>query len=119
MTKATFPPMPSLRWRELWPVLTADQVSRVTGYGASADLDAGDVVFSAGSPTAELIVVESGTVDVVRDPIRDLPEEPVVTHGPGRFVGEFSLHRAGTLPQRQDDGRWPYPPDRPGPLPET
>jgi thioredoxin reductase (NADPH) len=91
MTKASFPPMPSLRWRELWPVLTADQVRRVTGYGASADLDAGDVVFSAGSPTAELIVVESGTVDVVRGPIRDLPEEPVVTHGPGRFVGEFSL----------------------------
>ena len=78
-------------WKELWPVLAADQVARIVTYGTPMDLAAGDVVFSAGSPTAELFVVESGTVDVFRDPIRDLPAEPVITHGPGRFVGEFSL----------------------------
>lgn len=66
-------------WRELWPVLTGDQISRITPYGTWRDLAAGDVVFSAGSPTAELFVVESGIVDVFRDPIRDLPAEPVVT----------------------------------------
>jgi thioredoxin reductase (NADPH) len=91
MTRASGPGIRGANWRELWPVLTKDQARRITAYGTPDDLAAGDTVWSAGGPTAELVVVESGTVDVVRDPIRDLPAEPVVTHGPGRLAGEFSL----------------------------
>jgi len=96
MTRPNRSWMRGASWRELWPVLTADQLSRITAYGTPDDLAAGDIVWSAGSPTTGLVVVESGTVDVVRDPIRDLPEEPVVTHGPGRFAGEFSLFTGQT-----------------------
>jgi len=85
------------RWRDLWPILTADQVKRAAAYGTPADLGAGDIVFRADRPPAGLIIVESGTIDVSRGPIRDLPPEPVVTHGPGRFVGEFSLFTGQTL----------------------
>jgi thioredoxin reductase (NADPH) len=78
-------------WNTVWPVLNPDQIARITAYGTASDVPAGALVFTAGGPASELIVVESGTVDVYRDRIRDLPEEPVVTHGPGRFIGEFSL----------------------------
>jgi thioredoxin reductase (NADPH) len=80
-----------------WPVLTTDQITRIAVYGTSHDIAEGEFLFRAGQPTTELIVIESGTIDVYREVIRDLPEWPVVTHGPGRFVGEFSLLTGQTL----------------------
>ena len=57
----------------------------------------GDLVFRAGEPTTELTVIESGWVEVFRGAIRDSPEDLVVSHGPGRFVGEFTLFTGQTL----------------------
>ncbi|MCW2494677.1 FAD-dependent oxidoreductase [Jatrophihabitans sp.] len=80
-----------------WPVLDAAQIARITAYGTCQDVAEGAYLFHAGQPTTELIVIETGTIDVSRGEIRDLPEWPVVTHGPGRFVGEFSLFTGQTL----------------------
>jgi CRP-like cAMP-binding protein len=80
-----------------WPVLTTDQIARIAVYGTSHDVEEGEVLFQGGQPATELIVIESGTIDVYREAIRDLPEWPVVTHGPRRFVGEFSLFTGQTL----------------------
>jgi thioredoxin reductase (NADPH) len=76
---------------EAWPTLTSSQFGRVVRYGTTSDVAAGEIVCRAGEPTTELIVIEQGCVEVFRDPIRDRPEAVVVRHGPGRFVGEFTL----------------------------
>jgi thioredoxin reductase (NADPH) len=80
-----------------WPTLTPSQFARLITYGTADDMAVGDVIFRAGEPTTELIVIERGWVEVFRSAIRDSPEDLVVTHGPGRFVGEFTLFTGQTL----------------------
>ena len=80
-----------------WPPLTPEQLSRLISYGTAADIAAGELIFRAGEPTTELIVIESGWVEIFRGAIRDYPEDLVVTHGPGRFLGEFTLFTGQTL----------------------
>ena len=46
---------------------------------------AGDVLIEQGSMPYELFLIESGTVDVIRD------EERIATLGPGDVVGEVAL----------------------------
>ena len=79
------------------PTLTPAQFARLTSYGTARDIAAGDLIFRAGEPTTELIAIERGWVEIFRDPIRDHPEDLVVTHGPGRFLGEFTLFTGQTL----------------------
>ena len=80
-----------------WPALTVSQFTRLTSYGVPHDIAAGDVLYRAGEPTTELLVIEQGWVEVFRGPIRDLPEDLIVSHGPGRFLGEFTLFTGQTL----------------------
>ncbi len=89
MTIATCPT--GAKDAQAWPTLTPAQLDRLTIHGRPVDVAAGDVIFRAGEPTSELIAIESGWVEVFRGAIRDCPEDLVVTHGPGRFVGEFTL----------------------------
>jgi thioredoxin reductase (NADPH) len=79
-----------------WPILTPAQCSRLISYGPAEETAVGDVLFRAGEPTTDLIAIESGWVEVFCDAIRERPEDLVVTHGPGRFVGEFTLFTGQT-----------------------
>lgn len=79
------------------PVLSPEQVRRIAAYGTSEDTRQGQILYHAGQPSAELIVLETGTIDIYRPAIRDLPDYPVITYGPGRFAGEFSLFSGQTL----------------------
>jgi thioredoxin reductase (NADPH) len=74
-----------------FPVLSAEQTRRLWSYAVVQDVAVGDTVFRAGDETYDLIVVERGVVDLVRAATHDAPEEVVVSHGPGRFIGELSL----------------------------
>jgi thioredoxin reductase (NADPH) len=73
------------------PTLSDQQWARLKAYGVAQDVDAGALLFRAGDSSYDLIVIESGTVDVIRTEASDTPEAILVTHGPGRFVGELSL----------------------------
>jgi thioredoxin reductase (NADPH) len=73
------------------PTLSDQQWARLKAYGVAQDVDAGSMLFRAGDSSYDLIVIESGTVDVIRTETSDTPEAVLVTHGPGRFVGELSL----------------------------
>jgi thioredoxin reductase (NADPH) len=80
-----------------WPALTAAQFSRLIAYGTPADIVVGELIFRAGEPTTELVAIERGWVEIFRGATRDAPENLIVTHGPGRFLGEFTLFTGQSL----------------------
>jgi thioredoxin reductase (NADPH) len=76
---------------EAYPTLNGEQWARLQAYGIPQETQAGSMLFRAGDSSYDLILVDSGEVDVVRGETSDAPEAIVARHGPGRFVGELSL----------------------------
>jgi len=83
--------MSSASAQEAYPSLTDEQWTRLKAYGTGQAVEVGTVLFRAGDSSYDLILVESGVVDVVRTETPDAPEAVVVSSGAGRFVGELSL----------------------------
>ncbi|WP_395245885.1 FAD-dependent oxidoreductase [Agromyces sp. MMS24-K17] len=73
------------------PELDDDQWQRFTAFGEASDVAAGEVLFRTGEPRPDLILVESGEVDVVRDALPWVGETLIATLGPRTFVGELGL----------------------------
>ena len=73
------------------PTLTDEQWDRMLRYGTPVAARAGDVLFSSGERWYDLILVENGTVDVVRDALAWIDETHIATLGPRNFVGELGL----------------------------
>jgi thioredoxin reductase (NADPH) len=93
----SFSALPAANPEVAFPTLTDAQFARLITFGTPADVEVGELVFRAGDPTTDLYVVESAWIEVFRNAIRDSPVDSIVTHGPGRFVGEFSLFTGQTL----------------------
>jgi thioredoxin reductase (NADPH) len=51
---------------EAEPELSEAQLSRLRSYGTPDELDVGEAAFAAGDPWYDLIVIEQGTIAVVR-----------------------------------------------------
>ena len=79
------------------PVLTDGQLARLRSYGTPHSIAVGDVVFRAGDETYDLVVIEEGTVEVVREATKDAPEAVVAVHGAGRFLGELNMLTGQTV----------------------
>lgn len=60
-------------------------------YGVATPTQPGDVLFAAGDRWYDLILVESGTVDIVREPLKWIAETRIATLGPRSFAGELGL----------------------------
>lgn len=74
------------------PPLTDAQWSRLLAFGGETeDVPAGEHIFRSGDRDYDLILVESGEVEVVRDALRWMGEEVLAHMGPRRFVGELGL----------------------------
>jgi thioredoxin reductase (NADPH) len=73
------------------------QLARLRSWGNPFDVAAGDIVFRTGDRSYDLVVIESGRVEIVREATRDAAEEVIVTHGPGRFLGELNLLTGQTV----------------------
>ena len=69
--------------------LTDAQIDVLRRYGAEREVAAGDVLFSPGDASYDLVVVLEGVVDVIGG-TRDQPVV-VVSQGPRRFIGEFGM----------------------------
>jgi thioredoxin reductase (NADPH) len=76
---------------EAHPTLSDEQWTRLQAYGIPQDTQAGSLLFRAGDSSYDLILVDSGEVDVVPGEASDAPEALVARQGPRRFVGELSL----------------------------
>src|SRR6266700_2553500 len=86
------PPNPiEARWEQAFPTLTPAQVARLEPHGRRMRTRRGEVLVEAGERHPGLLLVLSGSVEVVRPGIAG--EEPIVVHTPGQFSGEMSSLR--------------------------
>jgi thioredoxin reductase (NADPH) len=74
----------------LSPVLDADQLGVLRGYGSERDMVAGDVLLAEGDKDYDLIVLLAGTADIIEG--YGQPGASVVaSFGPSEFLGEIRL----------------------------
>ncbi|MBM7502552.1 FAD-dependent oxidoreductase [Agromyces aurantiacus] len=76
---------------KITPELTDAQWDRLRRYGVPVDTAAGDVLFRVGDRNYDLILVESGEVEVVREALWWTEETQLARLGPRTFVGELGL----------------------------
>ncbi len=76
---------------QAFPVLTDDQRARLRAYGAAEVVNVGDTLFRPGDLTYDLVLIEQGVVDIVSPPTDGTPEQLVVQHKAGAFLGELNL----------------------------
>jgi thioredoxin reductase (NADPH) len=85
-------PTPSIidtRRDQMFPTLAAAEIERVRRFGEVRSFGAGEALAKVGDAGRGLTVILAGKVDVTR---RDKSghSEPIVTHGPGDFLGELA-----------------------------
>lgn len=73
------------------PPLTDAQWERLLSFGVSANVVTGEDLFHSGDPDYDLILVESGEVEIVRDALGWVDEVVIATMGPRSFAGELGL----------------------------
>jgi thioredoxin reductase (NADPH) len=83
--------MSSPETNDAFPVLSDGQFARLCAYGTPRDVAVGTWLFRAGEATYDLVLIDSGAIDIVRDATSDAAEAIVASHGAGRFVGELNL----------------------------
>lgn len=76
---------------EAFPKLSDAQWARLREYGAPDELEVGETAFAAGDLAYDLIVIDEGSLELVRAAAPNVPEASLITFGPGAFVGEFGL----------------------------
>jgi thioredoxin reductase (NADPH) len=74
---------------EAFPSLDAGDIGAIDALGTRRSVSAGDYLFRQGDATYDFYVVVSGEVEIFVT--SGGADQPVVRHGPGRFVGELSL----------------------------
>jgi thioredoxin reductase (NADPH) len=72
------------------PLLTPPQLSALRRYGSEHDVVAGDLLFSDGDPTYDLIVVIEGEVQVIERHGKS-DSAVISTYGPREFPGEIGM----------------------------
>ncbi len=73
------------------PELSDGQLARLRVYGSPGQLEAGEAAFTTGDPSYDLIVIERGTIELVREASVNAPEASLRTFGPGMFVAELGI----------------------------
>ena len=71
-----------------FPVLTDEQVASVARRGTRHHPTAGEVLDAAGDRDYDVIVIEAGTVDVLRPAMAQRPRDPDRNPGPGPLVAD-------------------------------
>jgi thioredoxin reductase (NADPH) len=77
------------RRHQMFPVLEPSEIERVRRFGVVRSYGAGEALAKVGDVGRGLTIILAGKVDVTR---RDQSgrREPIVTHGPGNFMGELA-----------------------------
>jgi thioredoxin reductase (NADPH) len=73
------------------PQLGDELFARLVAYGTPQETHPGDVLFKPGDVDVDLIVVDRGSVDVIRTETVDVPAKTVAKVRAGGFVGEMNL----------------------------
>ena len=81
---------PYARKAQIFPVLTDDQVARLTDYGVVEDLPKGSLVFERGDRGADFFLVLDGNIEIFDFDENGAPTVFTV-HGKHQFTGELDL----------------------------
>ena len=73
------------------PQLSAHQFDRMTAYGVAQPVEVGDIIVRPGDVDYDLILVESGWIEILSPAIGDEPESVVAGYGSGGFLGELNF----------------------------
>jgi thioredoxin reductase (NADPH) len=73
------------------PVFTTDQWNRLRAFGTPQNIEPGMWLFRAGQPTCDMLLVDSGAIEIVRAKTADGPEAVVASYVAGQFSGELNL----------------------------
>ncbi len=82
-------PMPAEVRAQAFPVLTAEQISRIRPLSKVRKVKVGDILFEPGDTDIPFFVLLSGSMEIVQ-PDRQ-GERPIVNHDPGEFTGEMTM----------------------------
>src|SRR6266436_6026371 len=81
-------PMPAEVRAQAFPVLTAEQISRIRPLSRVRNVKAGDILFEPGDSDVPFFVLLSGSMEIVQ-PDRH-GEREIVKHEAGGFTGEMT-----------------------------
>jgi thioredoxin reductase (NADPH) len=73
------------------PVLSHEQWRRLCTYGVPQSVEPGAWLFRAGESTCDMLLVESGAIEILRARTADSAEAVLAHYGPGQFSGEVNL----------------------------
>jgi thioredoxin reductase (NADPH) len=73
------------------PALSQELTDRLRAYGSLETIAAGDLLYHPGDDRYDLIVIESGRVELLCDAISGQAPVRIAEMGPGDFLGELSL----------------------------
>ena len=76
---------------EAFPVFDVGQLSRLREYGQQSQVAVGELLFQAGQPTYDLIILVNAAAETLRKDNGDGGEVILAQHGPGQFLGELNL----------------------------
>ena len=81
-------PLIEARRDQMFPVLEPAEVGRLWRFGELKSYAAGDRIVATGEIAPGAFVILTGRVDVTQRGLRR--SDPIVTHGPGSFMGELA-----------------------------
>jgi thioredoxin reductase (NADPH) len=93
------------RRAERFPTLTPAQIARIAAIAKRRPMRAGELLFDQGDENAQVFVVLSGALEVVRPSLTG--EDLITVHHAGEFTGEVSVlsgHRALVRGRVREDG---------------
>jgi thioredoxin reductase (NADPH) len=74
---------------EAFPVLTAEQISRIRPLSKVRTVEAGEILFEPGDSDIPFFVLLSGSMEIVQPGMQG--ERPIVNHEAGGFTGEITM----------------------------
>lgn len=74
-----------------YPALTDVQLQRLRAYGTAESIVPGQLLYRVGEPITDLLLVDSGAIDILSAEGTDGREVFITRHTKGRFLGEMSL----------------------------
>ena len=81
-------PLIETRRDQMFPVLEPAEIEQLARFGERKSYSAGERIFATGEISPGALIVLTGQIDVTQRGLEH--PEPIVTHGPGSFMGELA-----------------------------
>src|SRR5262249_22239681 len=79
-------PPPGVPEKDIFPILTAAQIERISPLGRERSFEVGEILFEQGGTNRPLMVVLEGEIEILSD-----QDTLVTVHHPGNFSGDVDL----------------------------